>query len=98
MKRLIFVFVLILLNFLMFNYLANHFMLSFTFDKMAMTLLLSFLAISIMCLIVSSFKYILKFYIEKAEVTFSSIYVDLYLDTSITIYSLLILVTLLAFI
>jgi len=98
MKRLIFVIVLILLNFIMFNYLANHFKSKFTYDKMIMTFIVSFIAISIMCLIISFFKYILKLCAEQSHPSFRTMYVNLYLDASITIYILLMLVTLITFI
>lgn len=98
MKRLIFVIVLILLNFIMFNYLANHFKSSFTFHKMMLILIASFLAIAVMSFIISFCKYILKLYVDESSIPFRTMYVNLYLDVSITIYTLLIIVTLLAFI
>ncbi len=97
MKRLIFAVCLILLNFLVFNYLTNHFVSKFTYDKMILTYLVSFIAISVICFFISSCKYILKLYVEKSLISFKSIYFDLYLNVSIAIYIVLILTTIVAF-
>lgn len=97
MKRIIFVIGLILLNFATFNYLSNRFESNFTYEKMLMTLLLSFVTVTVISFFVSSCKYFLKLYVEKTLISFRSIYVDLYFNVSITIYFLVLLGIIAAF-
>ncbi|VXB52654.1 conserved membrane hypothetical protein [Flavobacterium sp. 9AF] len=90
MKRLILILGLIILNFLTFDYLTNHFTVQYTLGRLMMTFIASIIAVSIVCFFITSCKYILKLYIEQSSISFKTIYFDLFLNISIAIYILLI--------
>ncbi|MVO07614.1 hypothetical protein GOQ30_00380 [Flavobacterium sp. TP390] len=98
MKRVLFVIGLILLNFGIFNYLTNHFKSNFTYEEMLKTLLLSFVAVTVISFFISSCQYFLKLYVEKTLISFRSIYANLYFNVSVAIYFLLLVLIIAAFI
>ncbi len=87
LNKILILFLLFIFNLIIYYYLAENAIITPTFKEIKTTLLTSFIAIPIISLLPALFIYLLRLNIQKKIVTYKNVYLKIYLNTSIAVYT-----------
>lgn len=97
MKKVILLVVLVTLNFIIYHYLTEHIGINATYEEISLSLIASIISIPLFSTIPALFIYLLKLNLQKVFIPYKKIYLNLYLNVSIALYSIMLLVALLVY-